>query len=57
MHGYGTKIIKKIVEKNNGYIKYNVVNNNFVVDAMLESDSYKGYIGGKGNDEIESCSM
>lgn len=57
MHGYGTKIIKKIVEKNNGYIKYNVVNNNFIVDAMLESDSYKGYIGGKGNDEIESCSM
>ena len=34
-HGYGTKIIKRIVDKYNGYVEYQVKNGIFITDVML----------------------
>ena len=34
-HGYGTKIIKNIVSEYNGYVDFNVEENRFVCDAVL----------------------
>ena len=34
-HGYGTKIIKNIVSAYNGYVDFNVEENHFVCDAVL----------------------
>ena len=35
-HGYGHKIVKRIVEKYNGYVNYTVVENEFIAEAMLD---------------------
>lgn len=35
-HGYGHKIVKKIVDKYNGYINYNVIENEFIAEVMLD---------------------
>jgi sensor histidine kinase regulating citrate/malate metabolism len=35
-HGYGHKIIKRIVEKYNGYVHYTIVEKEFVAEVMLE---------------------
>lgn len=35
-HGYGHKIVKRIVEKYNGYVHYTIVDNEFVAEVMLE---------------------
>lgn len=35
-HGYGHKIVKRIVEKYNGYVHYTIVENEFVAEVMLE---------------------
>ena len=35
-HGYGHKIVKRIVEKYNGYVHYMIVENEFVAEVMLE---------------------
>lgn len=36
LHGFGTKIIRRIVEKYNGSIKYTIRGSSFVTDVMLE---------------------
>ncbi len=36
MHGFGTKIIRRIAEKYNGSVKYDLRDGNFVADVMLE---------------------
>ncbi|MDO4837913.1 MAG: GHKL domain-containing protein [Clostridia bacterium] len=36
LHGYGTRIIRSIVDKYNGSIKYTMKNGMFVTDVMLE---------------------
>ena len=33
---YGHKIVKRIVEKYNGYVHYMIVENEFVAEVMLE---------------------
>lgn len=38
-HGYGHKIIKRIVEKYNGHIKYSVEDGFFIAEAILEINS------------------
>lgn len=46
LHGYGTKIIEIIVNKYDGYIKYNCKDNTFEADVMLNmANNYpqKGY--------------
>ena len=40
-HGYGHKIVRKIVKKHNGEISYLVENNEFIVEAMLDLKSLK----------------
>ena len=41
-HGYGHKIVKRIVEKYNGYVNYTVVENEFVAEVMLDTAGNKG---------------
>jgi len=36
-HGYGTKVINMIVERYNGYVKYNIQDNVFISDVMITS--------------------
>ena len=36
MHGFGTKIIRRIAEKYNGSVKYSLKDGQFVADVMLE---------------------
>lgn len=35
MHGFGTKIVKKIADKYDGYVNFEVDGNNFIVEVML----------------------
>lgn len=35
-HGYGHKIVKKIVEKYNGYVNYTIEGNEFIAEVMLD---------------------
>lgn len=35
-HGYGHKIVKRIVEKYNGYVNYTVEKNEFIAEVMLD---------------------
>ena len=35
-HGYGHKIVKRIVEKYNGYVRYTILENEFMAEVMLE---------------------
>lgn len=45
-HGYGHRIVKKIVDKYNGYINYSIEGDEFIAEAMLdmkrEADNGKG---------------
>ena len=36
-HGYGTKIVKALAEKNHGYVTYSVQNTTFKASVMLEN--------------------
>lgn len=38
LHGYGTSIVKKYVEENNGAVTYNKKDGKFVVDVMMSFD-------------------
>lgn len=35
-HGYGHRIVKKIVDKYNGYINYSIEGDEFIAEAMLD---------------------
>lgn len=35
LHGFGTKIIQRIVERYNGYVQYDIQDGNFISDLML----------------------
>ena len=37
LHGYGHRIVDKLVNKYQGYIKYSIENGEFVAEAMLGS--------------------
>ena len=41
-HGYGHKIVKRIVDKYNGYVNYTVVENEFVAEVMLDMADGRG---------------
>lgn len=41
-HGYGHKIVKRIVDKYNGHVNYTVVENEFVAEVMLDMANDKG---------------
>lgn len=41
-HGYGHKIVKRIVDKYNGYVNYTVVENEFVAEVMLNLKNAEG---------------
>lgn len=41
-HGYGHKIVKKIVEKYNGYVNYSIADNVFIAEVMLDMDTSGG---------------
>lgn len=41
-HGYGHKIVQKIVENYNGYVNYSVVGSEFIAEIMLEIKSRNG---------------
>ena len=36
LHGFGTKVIKRIAEKYHGSVKFDIVDDRFVVDVMLD---------------------
>lgn len=38
-HGYGHKIVKKIVEKYNGYVNYSIAENEFIAEVMLDMNT------------------
>lgn len=38
-HGFGHKIVKRIVEKYNGYVNYTVVEKEFIAEVMLDLNS------------------
>lgn len=41
LHGYGTKVVKNIVEKYQGSLKFDVRDGNFIVDVMLDLNVQK----------------
>lgn len=41
-HGYGHKIVKRIVDKYNGYVNYTVVENEFVAEVILDMADGRG---------------
>lgn len=43
-HGYGHKIVKRIVEKYNGYVNYSVVENEFIAEIMLDMAETRGHV-------------
>lgn len=38
-HGFGHRIVKRIVEKYNGIVKYKVEDNEFIAEMMLDFTS------------------
>ena len=41
LHGYGTKIIKKVVKKYNGYYRCFIKDGQYVSEALLDTDYAK----------------
>lgn len=48
-HGYGTKIVKNIVNKYNGHVSYSYENGKFVCDVIITMNT------SGGNEDVENC--
>lgn len=45
-HGFGHKIVKRIVEKYNGYVNYSIEDSDFIAEAMLDMNMASAAAGG-----------